>query len=258
MTSSDVGFSRSTDMSMAVIPSPHPEPLLSEPPVHSPGFAPRGIHRLLFQSPPYSDAKLELLRKLRSPLRVEQPPSHTLGYVTWLEVSRLPPLLPLLPDRPYDSAVWRQVTVAPASARPREPIPAPSRMEENTWSKFTRCSGVQRDTREARALNIRSQGRAPAMDSHGNILPPPGHKRYPSLGGGGAISDLEPAVLGPKESGFFSTPQHQNKPLKLTLQSNSPNYSQILQRYQELQRGARTVVPHNSRMNTPRITPRVT
>ncbi|XP_073477774.1 testis-expressed protein 52 isoform X1 [Aquarana catesbeiana] len=239
-------------MSTAVIPSPHPVPLLPDPPVHSPGFAPRGNHRILLQSPPYSDAKLELLRRLRSPLKMEQSTSHTLGYLTWLEVSRLPPLLPLRPDRPYDSAVWRQVTAAPASPRPQDSIPAPSRMEENTWSKFARCSGVRRDEREARALHIRSQGRAPPMDSQGNILPPPGYKcRYPSLDRS-AASNLEHAVPTPEESGFFSAPQHQRKPHKLTLKSNSPNYSEILHRYRELQRGARTVVPHNSRMSTPK------
>nr|DBA30333.1 TPA: hypothetical protein GDO54_006331 [Pyxicephalus adspersus] len=238
-------------MSTALIPSPNPVPLLSDPPVHSSGFAPRGFHRIILQSPPYTKAKLELLRKLRSPLKVEQPHSHTLGYQTWLEVSRLPPLLPLRPDRPYDSAVWRQLTAAPASPGPREPIPAPSRMEENTWSKFTHCSGVRRDEREAHALHIKSQGRAPPTDSQGNILPPPGYKRS-------AVSDLQPAVPGPEESGFFSPPKHLHKPHKLTLQSNSPNYSQILQRYQELQRGARTVVPHNSRMNTPRTAVQVT
>ncbi|KAM5171421.1 testis-expressed protein 52 [Mantella aurantiaca] len=245
-------------MSTAMIPSPHSVPLLSDSMVCSPGFAPRGIHRILLQNPPYSNAKLELLRKLRSPLKREQSHSYTLGYLTWLEVSRLPPLLSLRPDRPYDSAVWRQVTAAPASPGPREPIPAPSRMEENTWSKFAHCSGIRRDKKEARALHIRSQGRTPPIDPQGNILPPPGYKRRYSSLGKGAVSDLEPAISSPEESGFFSAPEHQHKPRKLTIQNNSPNHSQILRRFQELQRGARTVVPHNSRMTTPRTATQVT
>ncbi|KAG8544019.1 hypothetical protein GDO81_023225 [Engystomops pustulosus] len=156
---------------------PHPAPILSDPPVHTSGFTPRSTHRIALQRPPYTDAKLELMRKLRSPLRAQQPPPHTLGYLTWLEVSRLPPLLPLRQDRPHDSAVWRQITAAPDSPGPRETIPPPSRMEENTWDKFICCSGIRRSEKNLRTLRIRSQGRAPPTDTHGNILPPEGFRR---------------------------------------------------------------------------------
>ncbi|XP_068129007.1 testis-expressed protein 52 [Hyperolius riggenbachi] len=240
----------------ATLSKPHPVPLLSDLPVHSPGFMPRGIHKILLKNPPYTDAKLELLRKLRSPLNAEPPPPYTQGYLTWLEVSRLPPLLPLRPDRPYDSAVWRQLTSAPANPGSRDPVPPPSRMEANTWGRFICCSGMRRDEKECYALQIRSQGRVPPTDSQGNILPPARFKQY-AIHVGASKTDVVPPVPGPSESGFFSAPQHQHKPRIPTLQKNSPSYSQILQKYQELQRGARSVAPYNSRMTTPRTTKQV-
>ncbi|XP_075062162.1 testis-expressed protein 52 [Mixophyes fleayi] len=240
-----------------MLSSPQPVPLLSDTPVHSFGFIPRGLHSLLLKRPPYTEAKLELLRKVRKPPSAQGPHAHTLGFLTWLEVSRLPPLQPLRPDKPYDSAVWRRLTSAPEINGPRKPIPPPSRMERNTWDKFVRCSGIRRDEREPRTLRLRSQGRVPPTDSQGNILPPEGFKRYPPpCIGTVAGSDLPTSV--PVESGFFSPPKYQYKPHKLTLQENSPNYHLILQRYRELQGRARSIVPYNSRTDTPRTATQVT
>ncbi|XP_066445876.1 testis-expressed protein 52 [Eleutherodactylus coqui] len=236
--------------------SAHPVPLLSDPPVHTSGFTARSIHRIVLQHPPYTDAKLELMRKLRSPTRTQQPPTHTLGYCTWLEVSQLPPLLPLRHDKPHDSAVWRQITAAPASAGTQETIPPPSRMEENTWAKYICCSRIRRSETDSRALRIRSQGRAPPIDTHGNILPPEGFRRYLAPGiTTAAASEVTPL---PAETGFYIAPQFPHKPRKLKLKNNSPNYQEILQKYQQLQRGARSVAPYNSRMTTPRAATQVT
>ncbi|XP_063785259.1 testis-expressed protein 52 isoform X2 [Pseudophryne corroboree] len=236
--------------------SQRPAPLLSDPPVQSLAFTPRGIHSILLREPPHTEAKLELLRKLRNPLDTQLPPAPTLGYLTWLEVSRLPPLLPLRPDKPYDSAVWRRLTAAPEGRGPRSPIPPPSRMEANTWDRFVRCSGIRRDERESRSLRIRSHGRAPPTDSHGNIIPPEGFKRYPALRIG-AVAGSELPVSVPVESDVFPVPKHQYKSHKQTQQENTPNYTLILQRYRELQGGARSVVPYNSRITTPRVAAQV-
>ncbi|KAM9311461.1 testis-expressed protein 52 [Gastrophryne carolinensis] len=236
----------------AALYSPHPLPLLSDSPVHFPGFKPRGIHRILQKRPQHTESKLELLWKLERPLNTEVPPPHTPGYLTWLEVSKLPPLLPLRPDQPYDSAVWRQLTAAPTSPEPPDPIPPPSRMEENTWSKFVRCRGMPRTEKDACALHLRSQGRAPPTDPLGNIIPPAGFKRYEPRGGRSITAEGHPITIA-AESGFFTPPRYRHNPRKLTLQCNSPNHRQILQRYHELQRGARSMAPDNSRMTTPRI-----
>ncbi|XP_056373828.1 testis-expressed protein 52 [Hyla sarda] len=223
-------------------------PLLPDPPVHSSGFAPRRIHRITLQRPPYTEAKLELMAALRSPLGTQQAPPATQGYLTWLEVSRLTPLLPLRQDRPHNSVVWRQITAAPT--RPRDTIPPPSRMEDNTWDKFLRCSGIRRSETDSRTLRLRSQGRAPPVDSHGNILPPEGFRRYTASGITATAGSEVTSV--PVETGLYSALQFPHKPRKLTLKKNSANYQEILQKYRELQRGARSIAPYNSRMTTPR------
>ncbi|XP_044133933.1 testis-expressed protein 52 isoform X2 [Bufo gargarizans] len=236
--------------------SPLLVPLLSDPPVYTSGFTPRSIHRILIQHPPCTDAKLELMKILRSPLRIQQPPAHTPGYLTWLEVSRLPPLLTLRQDKPHDSAVWREITAAPTCPGPRETIPPPSHMEENTWDKFVCCSRIRRSERDLRALRIRSQGRAPPTDTYGNILPPEGFRRYTAPRITTAAGSEEATI--PVKTGFYSVPQFPHKPRKLTAKNMSPNYQEIEQKYRELQRGARSVAPYNSRMTTPRTALQVT
>ncbi|XP_053321469.1 testis-expressed protein 52 [Spea bombifrons] len=228
-----------------------PEPLLPEPAVSSPGFTCRGIHNLLRKAPPYTEAKLELLRKLRSPREGDLPPSPTMGYMTWLEISNLPPLLPLRPDKPYDSAVWRTLTVA--SSRPTcvGPVPPPSRMEENTWGKFMRTKGVHKEGKETRSLLMRSLARVPQTDCQGNILPPQGFKRHPTRTSTSTAGSTFCYFAPPKQTGICS-PQHPRSPRKATPGSNPPNYRDILQRYRELQGAARSLVPFNSRMPTPR------
>ncbi|KAG9471336.1 hypothetical protein GDO78_015132 [Eleutherodactylus coqui] len=70
-----------------------------------------------------------------------------------------------------------------------------------------------------------------------------------------AASEVTPL---PAETGFYIAPQFPHKPRKLKLKNNSPNYQEILQKYQQLQRGARSVAPYNSRMTTPRAATQVT
>ncbi|XP_069807046.1 testis-expressed protein 52 [Dendropsophus ebraccatus] len=228
--------------------TPHPVPLLSDPPVHLSGFAPRGLHRITLQRPPCTDVKLELMTRLRRPLAAEQPPPPTRGFLTWLEVSRLPPLLSLRQDRPHNSDIWRRISVTAAGAG--DVIPPPSRMEENTWDKYVRCSRLQRSEADTRTLRILSQGRAPPTDRHGNILPPEGFRRYTAPGITAAVGSE--MTLVPVNSGLYSAPQFPHTPRKLTLKNQSPKYQEILQKYRELQRGARSVAPYNSRLTTPR------
>ncbi|XP_077117515.1 testis-expressed protein 52 [Ranitomeya variabilis] len=235
---------------------PHPVPLLSDPPVHTSGFTPRSIHRMIMEHPPYTEAKLELMGKLRSPPWTQQTPPHTLGYLTWLEVSGLPPLLPLRQDGPHNRAVWRQITTAPTTAGPQRTIPPPSRMEGNTWDKFICCSGIRSSDTESRTLRIRSRGRAPPTDTHGNILPPEGFRRYT---GPGATTPPRSEVMSiPGETGCYPAPKFPNKPRTLTLKNPFLNYQEILQKYQEVQRGARSIAPFNSQLTTPRTTVQVT
>ncbi|CAN2390334.1 ENSP00000372125-like, partial [Pristimantis euphronides] len=227
---------------------PHPAPLLSDPPLLTSGFAPRGIHRMVLQRPPYTEAKLELMGRLRSPLKTAQRPPHTLGYLTWLEVGRLPPLLPLRQSQPQDSTVWRQITAAPARPRPQGTVPPPSRMDNNTWAKFIHCAGIRRNEAESRALQIRSQGRAPSTGTWGNILPPEGFRRYKAPGiTAVARSEATPC---PVEAGLYSAPQFPQQPRTLTQKKNCPKQQEILQEYRR--RGARSVAPNNSRRSTPR------
>ncbi|KAM8974860.1 testis-expressed protein 52 [Pelodytes ibericus] len=224
---------------------PPPAPLLPDPPDYSIGFTSRGIHRLIHRTPPCTVAKLELMRKQRSPHGEDIPPPPTAGYLTWLEVSRLPPLLPSRPDKPYDSAVWRQLTAALTRPSGVGPIPPPSRMEENTWGKFVHCRGIRGDEREARSLLMRSLARVPPTDSQGNILPPQGFIRYPVRSSGAAS-------VAPPKSGILRIPPYPRTSSKLTPHRSQAHYSEILRRYQELQGHSRTIVPYNSRMPTPR------
>ncbi|KAM4748727.1 testis-expressed protein 52 [Rhinophrynus dorsalis] len=228
-----------------------PDRLVPDPPVHSLGFTPRSQHRILRQSPPYTEAKIELLRKLRQPPETDLRPPNTLGYLTWLEISHLPPLVPLRPDKPYDSAVWRQLTAAPQHGSHRGPIPPPSRMEGNTWQKYLMCRGICKNEKETLALNMRSQARVPPTDSKGNILPPKGFKRYsaPSFV---AVTDPAPRSSALLESGLSSTQQHLCNPRKKSLRQRAPSYKEIVKRYQEMQGTGRSVVPYNSRITSPR------
>ncbi|XP_053575648.1 testis-expressed protein 52 [Bombina bombina] len=221
------------------------ESLLPDAPAHSNGFSPRGCHRVYLKGPPYTDAKLEMLRKLRNPPDIALDPHHNLNYLTWLEVSRLPPLLPLRPDRPYDSTVWRHLTEAPQRLSNQGPIPPPSQMAENTLGRYIMCSGRKLDKQETQKLHLLTQGRVPPKDLHGNILPPKGFKRYR----GQYQRTVTYSV--PSETCELPPPQNQHKPHKMTLQEKSPRFANILQRYQELQE-TRTIVPYNSRMSSPR------
>ncbi|XP_073400395.1 testis-expressed protein 52 [Dendrobates tinctorius] len=196
---------------------PHPVPLLSDPSVHSSGFTPR---RIIMEHPPYTDAKLELMGRLRSP------------------------------------PVWRQITTALTTPGPQRTIPPPSRMEGSTWDKFICCSGIRSSETESRALRIRSRGRAPPTDTHGNILPPDGFRRH--TGPGLSTPPRSEGTPIPVETKLYSARKFPNKPRKLTLKNRPLCYQEILQKYWELQRGARSIAPFNSRLTTPRTALQVT
>ncbi|KAM4675127.1 testis-expressed protein 52 [Discoglossus pictus] len=227
-----------------------PLSLLPDTPVHSYGFSTRGHDRLFLREPHYTEAKRELLGKLRKSPDLGLAPSATPGYLTWLKVSQLPPLLPLRPDKPYDSTVWRHLSSAPLNASPsHDPIPPPSRMAENNWAKYLQCRGARLDEKETQKLHMRTLCRVPPTDQQGNILPPKGFKRYPSWKSG-AMS--VPSISTHMESDLFCGTQRQRKPYMVTVQDNGPNLKEILQKYEELQGTARSIVPYNSRMPTPR------
>ncbi|OCT88130.1 testis-expressed protein 52 [Xenopus laevis] len=234
------------DSSLLSCPS-SPEALLPDPPVHYIGFTPRGQHRILHQSPPFTEAKMDMLRIVRHPQQVNVPLSPTPRYLMWLEISRLPPLLPLHPDKPYNSSVWRQLTTAPQAAFGRGPIPPPSRMEGNTWQKFALCRSAWKQERESPKLRVLTQSRVPPTDVQGNIIPPKGFKRY--------AERRSIDVSTPKAADLPSNLKPLNETHKITLQENNLHKKLIQQRYKDLQGSARSVVPNNSRIPTPRESP---
>eukprot|EP00079_Xenopus_tropicalis_P018441 XP_004920121.1 PREDICTED: uncharacterized protein ENSP00000372125 homolog [Xenopus tropicalis] len=224
-----------------------PEPLLPDPTVHYTGFTPRGQHRILQQSPSITEAKMDMLRKVQPPSKTNVSICPTPGYLLWLEISRLPPLLPLRPDKPYDSAVWRQLTNTPQGASPTGPMPSPSRMEDNTWQKFVLCRSSWKRERGSPRLRLLTQSRVPPMVTQGNIIPPKRNAKQRSIDGFG------PSTLDsiPEAPDLPSNLHQPNKPHNISLLGNSPNRTMILQRYKELQGSVRSVVPNNSRMPTP-------
>lgn len=165
--------------------------LLPDEPWELPGFTPQAYHRLAQKLPPCTDMKSKVRHRLIHPWKNET--EHTWGFHTWLDVGHLPATFPTRPDRPYDSNVWRWLTDSRAHRRlPAEPcIPPPSWMGQNSLLTFISCNPIFVDTkrknqvilrtvkelREVEKLKLRSEARAPPLDTKGNILPPKDFKK---------------------------------------------------------------------------------
>ncbi|XP_078509946.1 testis-expressed protein 52 [Lissotriton helveticus] len=238
------------------------------------GFSPRALHRLAVLKAPCTSAKIQVHQRVRgTPISTNcQPPW---GYQAWLEVSKLPPLFPVQPDKPYDSDLWRKVASdnmldkhLPKARRkstagsPSPPIPPPSRMTENTFLKFLASrvlfvdekrkekviSRTSKDLRESERLKLRSQCRDPPRDSRGNILPPKDFKRYPIRGS----PNKQPMASswGAGDDSLNTASHQQWKPSRLTLEEKSLMYQQLMTRYHEIVTPRSEVAHCNSRMTT--------
>ncbi|ETE58946.1 hypothetical protein L345_15325, partial [Ophiophagus hannah] len=150
-----------------------------------PGFSPRPYHKLATQKPPYTDSKIKVRQKIRCPLE-EAVLWHIWGYHTWLDVGRLPPVYRSRPDKPFDSNTWRWITAPRKPSLTEPPVPPPSLLDGNTYTKFIEGEGLfvdlrhkkrvlgltQKEVNKCEQLKFRSECRAPPLDAHGNIMPP--------------------------------------------------------------------------------------
>ncbi|XP_027625485.1 testis-expressed protein 52 isoform X2 [Tupaia chinensis] len=160
-------------------------------PVELPGFTWQAYHHLALKPPPCTEVKSEVRHRLVHPFR--SAPQHTWGFHTWLDVGRLPAAFPARPDKPYDSNVWRWLTNPQAHRGPLAdpPVPPPSRMGPNSFLAFIRSTPifldssrknqaifkVEEELKLVEKLKLRSEARAPPLDAHGNILPPPNFRK---------------------------------------------------------------------------------
>ncbi|XP_024896845.1 testis-expressed protein 52 [Pteropus alecto] len=165
--------------------------LLPSKPWELPGFTRQAYHQLALKLPPRTDMKSRVHQQLIHPWKGAT--EHTWGFHTWLDVGRLPATFPTRPDRPYDSNVWRWLTNSRAHCRPpAEPlIPPPSWMGQNSLLTFISYTpifldanrknqaifSIVKELREVEKLKLRSEARAPPLDTSGNILPPKNFKK---------------------------------------------------------------------------------
>ncbi|XP_069484600.1 testis-expressed protein 52 [Ambystoma mexicanum] len=241
------------------------------------GFSPRAIHRLALVRPPNTNAKIEVHRRLRGPLNSGD--FHPFSeYQSWVDISRLPPLFPLRPDKPYDSNLWRRLTSGnlsdesvsrtshkSACGSPIKSIPPPSRMTENTFLKFLSSrvlfldekrreqviSRTEKELKESERLILRSECRDPPRDSTGNILPPKDFKRYP-VRRASKKQAMESTTSSDDSLLKASLSQHGWKPRRLTLEENSLMCKQLMTRYHEFISPRSETLHCNSRMTTER------
>ncbi|XP_059539870.1 testis-expressed protein 52 [Myotis daubentonii] len=160
--------------------------LLTDKPGELPGFTRQTYHQLALKLPPCTDIKSKVRHRIIHPWKDKI--EHTWGFHAWLDVGRLPATFPSRPDRPYDSNVWRWLTDSRAHRYPpAEPaIPPPSWMGQNSYLTFISCTPIflnedlkkqvifrtVKELKEVEKLKLRSEGRAPPLDTNGNILPP--------------------------------------------------------------------------------------
>ncbi|XP_075409260.1 testis-expressed protein 52 [Tenrec ecaudatus] len=156
-----------------------------------PGFTRQAYHQLALKQPPCTNIKSKVRRRQIYP--AEEATQHSWGFHMWLDVGRLPATVPIRPDMPYDSNVWRWLANSRAPCpHPAGPlIPPPSRLGKNNFLTFLGCTPIFEDPnrrtqvirstvkglREAEKLKLRSEARAPPLDVHGNILPPKNFKK---------------------------------------------------------------------------------
>jgi hypothetical protein len=163
--------------------------LLPREPWGLPGFTRQAYHRLALKLPPCTEMKSEVHHRPIHPWK--NAAQHTWGFHTWLDVGRLPATFPTRLDKPYDSNVWRWLTHAHGCPPAEPPIPPPSWMGPNSFLTFIHSTPmfldtnrknqvmmkVKRELKEVEKLKLRSEIRAPPLDTHGNILPPANFKK---------------------------------------------------------------------------------
>ncbi|KAL6063989.1 hypothetical protein STEG23_028509 [Scotinomys teguina] len=156
-----------------------------------PGFTQQAYHKLALKQPPSTEMKSKVYHQALYPEK--DAAQHTWGFHTWLDVGRLPAIFPTRPDKPYDSNVWRWLTHSNAHRLPaaQPAIPPPSWMGPHSFLTFISATPIFVDMnrknqvilstlrwlKEVEKLKLRSEQRAPPLDAHGNILPPPNFKK---------------------------------------------------------------------------------
>ncbi|XP_051011394.1 testis-expressed protein 52 [Acomys russatus] len=221
-----------------------------------PGFTWQSYHKLALKQPPCTEMKSKVRHQIQYP--GEDAAQHTWGFHTWLDVGRLPATFPTRPDTPYDSNVWRWLTHSNAHRLPaaQPAIPPPSRMGPHSFLTFISATPIFMDTKrkkqvimrtvrelkEVEKLKLRSELRAPPLDAHGNILPPPNYKKSQCISAGGRLEPWGMPILpNPLPNNFTKSwpcpnpqPHYQEKVLKLARLPSAPLSEDLVKDYQTL------------------------
>ncbi|XP_036153226.1 testis-expressed protein 52 [Myotis myotis] len=230
--------------------------LLTDKPGELPGFTRQTYHQLALKLPPCTDIKSKVRHRIIHPWKDKT--KHTWGFHTWLDVGRLPATFPSRPDRPYDSNVWRWLTDSRAHRYPpAEPaIPPPSWMGQNSYLTFISCTPIflnedlkkqvifrtVKELKEVEKLKLRSEGRAPPLDTNGNILPPKNFRKYQHISAGGRFEPLGfqllpnplPSASARRRPCPNPLPHYQETALKLALLPSAPLRKDLVKNYQTL------------------------
>ncbi|XP_005334051.2 testis-expressed protein 52 [Ictidomys tridecemlineatus] len=221
-----------------------------------PGFTRQAYHQLAQRLPPHSDTKSKVHRRLIHPWK--DTIQHSWGFHTWLDVGRLPATFPTHPDMPYDSNVWRWLTHSNAHNYPPAdtPIPPPSWIGKNNFLAFIYSTPIfldvnrksqvilktKKELKEMQKLKLRSEVRAPPLDTHGNIVPPANFKKAQYISAGGRFEPqglplLPNPLPTPLARGWpcpNPVPHYQEKALKLALLPSMPLSKDLIKDYQTL------------------------
>ncbi|XP_043943047.1 testis-expressed protein 52 [Protopterus annectens] len=163
------------------------EYLLQNKEVRLTGFSPKPAQRVAMKRPLPTSKKIHFSQKLLLPLKGKYfyTPS---SYQTWLELGKLAPTFPQIPERPYDSKIWRNFVLGYQNASGIQSatkvvdsghtigIPPPSRMGANNYIKFVSEGGLvhdktQKQTVFAKVLKEMTQSRKLWINNEHKILP---------------------------------------------------------------------------------------
>ncbi|ERE67069.1 hypothetical protein H671_8g18974 [Cricetulus griseus] len=221
-----------------------------------PGFTKQTYHKLALMRPPPTQIKSKVRHQVLCPW--ENAARHTWGFHTWLDVGRLPATFPTRPDIPYDSNVWRLLTHFNPHRLPdaQSAIPPPSWMGPNSFLTFIKSTPIFMDSdrkkqvimrtvkelKEVERLKLRSELRAPPLDVHGNILPPPNFKKSQYISAGGRLYRWDLRILpNPLPNNLTKTwpcpnvlPHYQEMALKLVRLPSVPLNEDLVKNYQAL------------------------
>ncbi|XP_059114658.1 testis-expressed protein 52 [Peromyscus eremicus] len=219
-----------------------------------PGFTQQAYHKLALKQPPHTEMRSKVHHQALYPWK--DAAQHTWGFHTWLDVGRLPATFPTRPDKPYDSNVWRSLTNSDAHRLPAAAIPPPSWMGPHSFLTFISATPIFVDTnrknqvilrtvrelKEVEKLKLRSEQRAPPLDAHGNILPPPHFKKSRCVSTGGRLEPWGHQILpNPLPNNFSRSwpcpnpqPHYQEKVLKLARLPTVPLSKDLVKDYQGL------------------------